>query len=103
MLEGRVFGEGWRLKQPGVAQHLCSGSLLMADELLAADQAVSLDEPKGLVDARGSRISRRAVKVRDLVIARDSVGGIGPKPDDTIAADAVTAAHAIVAHLAQLG
>jgi len=29
----------------------------------------------------------------DLVIATDSIGGIGPKPADTIAADAATVAH----------
>ena len=29
----------------------------------------------------------------DLVVATDSIGGIGPKPADTVAADAATVAH----------
>lgn len=31
--------------------------------------------------------------IDDLVVAADSLGGIGPKPGDTVAADAVTVAH----------
>lgn len=36
---------------------------------------------------------RDVVIINDLVIATDSIGGIGPKPADTIYADAATVAH----------
>lgn len=36
---------------------------------------------------------RDLLMIDDLVIATDSIGGIGPKPADTVAADAATVAH----------
>ena len=50
-----------------------------------------LPEPGPRVSAR--RVRDLLVLADDIVVATDSIGGIGPKPADTVYADAATVAH----------